>query len=193
MSTFRVPICLLVIAGALAACSSAPPAGSPTAPPEQPTEQPTVEPTDGEETTTAQPTPGTTLTACELVSPADIEAALGLDAGSVGEGEPSDDATVLDPARNKCRYDDDWGGLVIDVTPTDGVNAFDAVADTFGDDAEELSIGDGALWFADNNRGYFLNGSVMVLLQFTHLTDSDSAPRRDLTVALGEAALAKLD
>jgi hypothetical protein len=193
MSTFRLPICLLVIAVALAACSSAPPAGSPTAPPAQSTVEPTDGPTDGEATTDAAPTPGTMLTACDLVAPSDIEAALELDAGTVAQGQHTDDPTVLDPARNKCRYDDDWGGLVIEVLPTDGVNAFDAVADTFGDDAEDLPIGDGALWFEDNNRGYFLNGSVMVLLQFTHLTDSDSPSRRDLTVALGEAALAKLD
>ena len=170
----------------LAACSSSP-GGSEAAPssggaPSQPA---------ASEAASGEPTPGTALTACELVSPADIEAALSFEPGTVSEGELRQNGTVLDPASNECRYADDaWGGLVVMVTPTDGVNTFDAVRDVFGEDAEALDIGDGALWFEDNDRGYFLEGSVMVILQFTFMVDG--TPFREPTIALGESLVAKI-
>ena len=182
----RTPIVASLIL-LLAGCASSP-AGSNGEPssgavPSQATES---QPASGE------PTPGTTLTACELVAPADIEAALSLDAGTVSEGTPKETPTVLDPASNECRYtDESWGGLVVMVTPTDGVNTFDAVESAFGEDAEAIdNVGDGALWFQDNDRGYFLKGSVMVLLQFQFIVDG--TPFRDPTIAIGEAAVAKV-
>ncbi len=180
---------LLVLVAVLAACSSAAPGGSPA---DQPTTQVTDQPIQTEAPVDAEPTPGTTLTACELVAPADIEAALDFEAGTVGDGEHEEDPSVLDPASNDCRYDDEWGGIIVAVTPTDGVNVFDALVSAFGEDAEALEIGDGALWFEDNDRGYFLKGSVMVRLQFTHLTEGGLDSFRDPTIALGEAALAKI-
>jgi hypothetical protein len=160
-----------------------------------PTRAPSAAATDAVATdppVVGQPTPGTSLTACELVTAADIEAALELDAGTVEEGEWRDSATVLDPAANDCRYAGDWGGLVVAATPTDGVYVFDAVESTFGDEAEDLGLGDGALWFEDDDRGYFLKGPVMVRLQFTHLTSGDFDSFRDPTVVLGEAALGRV-
>ena len=62
---------------------------------------------------------------------------------------------------------------------------------TAAEDAEALDFGDGALWFEDNDRGYFLKGSVMVRLQFTHVTEGGLDSFRDPTIALGEAAVAK--
>jgi hypothetical protein len=171
----------------LAACSSSP-GGSEAAPssggaPSQPA---------ASEAASGEPTPGTALTACELVAAADIEAALSLDAGTVSEGTFKETPTVLDPASNECRYtDDSWGGLVVMLTPTDGVNTFDAVRDVFGEDAETIDdVGDGALWFQDNDRGYFLKGSVMVILQFQFIVDG--TPFRDPTIALGEALVARI-
>lgn len=170
----------------LAACSSAP-GGSEAAPssggaPSQPA---------ASQAASGEPTPGTTLTACELVTAADIETALSLDAGTVSEGTLEEQGTVLDPATNECRYTDEtWGGLVVHVTPTDGVNTFDAVRDAFGENAETLEIGDGALWFEDNDRGYFLKGSVMAFLQFTFVVDG--TPLREPTIALGEALVARI-
>lgn len=139
----------------------------------------------------ADATPGTTLTACQLVTAGDIETALGLDSGTVSEGTLQQKGTVLDPASNECRYQDDaWGGLVVSVTPTDGANTYDAVAKT-GTGGEPLAgIGDAALWFDDSDRGYFLKGSVLVLLQFSHLVDGRAF--RDPTVALGTAAVARI-
>ena len=171
----------------LAACSSSP-GGSGAAPSSggAPSQPAASQPASGE------PTPGTALTACELVAPADIEGALSLDAGRVSEGTFKETPTVLDPASNECRYtDESWGGLVVMVTPTDGVNTFDAVRDVFGEDAETIdNVGDGALWFQDNDRGYFLKGSVMVLLQFQFIVGG--MPFRDPTIGIGEAALAKI-
>ena len=139
----------------------------------------------------SEATPGTALTACELVTAADIEAALSLDPGTVSEGTLEQQGTPLDPATNECRYTDEtWGGLVVHVTPTDGVNTFDAVRDAFGEDAETLDIGDGALWFENNDRGYFLKGSVMAFLQFTFMVDG--TPLREPTIALGEALVARI-
>jgi hypothetical protein len=194
MSLFRPVVApLLVLTLLIAACgSAATPAssGAPTTPTEttQPNQPDETEPTDTE------PTPGTALSACELVAPEDIEAALGFEASTVDEGTLSDEPTSLDPNRQECRYDqEDWGGLVVDVKPTDGLNTFDAVESAFGEDAESIDgIGDGALWFEDNDRGYFLKGSVMVLLQFTYLVEGELDSFRDPTVALGEAAVNKI-
>jgi hypothetical protein len=182
----RPTFAILSVTMLLAACSSSPgaSAGVPSSggAPSQAAASPAA---------SGEPTPGTALTACELVSPADIEAALSLDAGTVSEGVLEQQGTVLDPATNECRYaDDSWGGLVVRVTPTDGVNTFDALVKVYGKDAEAIEVGDGALWFEDNDRGYFLQGSVMVILQFTFMVDG--TPFRDPTIALGEALVAKI-
>jgi hypothetical protein len=152
-----------------------------------------AQPSDAPASQAAAPdrTPGTSLTACELVAPSDIEAALGLDAGTVAEGELKQKGTVLDAFVNECRYDDpEWGGLIVHVTPADGVNVFDAVESAFGDDAEVLDVADGGLWFEDNDRGYFLKGPVMILLQFTYLVDG--TPFAEPTASLGQAAVDKI-
>lgn len=177
---------VLSVVALLTACSSSP--GASEAGPSSggaPSLPAVSQPASGE------PTPGTALTACELVAPADIEAALSLDPGVVSAGVLKETPTILDPASNECRYTDDtWGGLVVMVTPTDGVNTFDAVQSAFGDKAEVIEVGDGGLWFEDNDRGYFLQGSVMVLLQFTFIVDG--TPFRDPTIALGQAAVARI-
>ena len=167
MSISRLAIApLLVLTLLIAACGSAATPGNTTAPssPNGTTQPTQATLPDETEPTEAEPTPGTTLTACELVAPEDIEAALGLDADTVDEGEFEEDPSVLDPAANECTYNQDtWGGLVVSSTPTDGVNVFDALVSAYGEDAESIDgIGDGALWFENNDRGYFLKGPVMV-------------------------------
>jgi len=139
-----------------------------------------------------EPTPGTDLTACELVTAADVEAALSLDPGTVAEGVHEAIPDQLSARKNECRYEDEaWGGLIVTVIPEDGVNTFDAVRDVFGDDAEVVEAGDGALWFPDNLRGYFLKGPVMVLLQFSFIVE-DGADFKAATVSVGQAALARI-
>jgi hypothetical protein len=190
----------MILAVVVAACggSAAPPAQTPgrSAPPtvQQPTQ---ASPGDFDDVDYGpaedDATPGTALTACELVTPGDIEAALSLEAGTVSEGTHKAKGTTLDAYVNECRYDsDEWGGLIVTVTPTDGLNTYDAVHDVFGDDAEALDVGDGGLWFPENDRGYFIKGSVLTMLQFTYLTEGEFDTFRDPTVALGEAAVSKI-
>jgi hypothetical protein len=110
----------------------------------------------------------------------------------VSAGALEEQPTVLDPATNECRYQDEsWGGLVVHVTPTDGVNTFDALVSVYGDQAESLDIGDGGLWFEDDNRGYFLQGSVSFFLQFTFIVEATDS-FRDPTVELGEVGVSRL-
>jgi hypothetical protein len=117
------------------------------------------------ESAEAEPTPGTALTACEVLTAGDIEAALGLGAGTVAEGELRETPTVLDPAGTECRYmDEAWGGVIVDLTPTDGENLYDAAVGAY-DDAELLDIGDGAFWSADTTRGFVWKGRVTTMIQ----------------------------
>jgi hypothetical protein len=192
MRSFALSLAALLAVALFAACggSNAPQPSAQAPGTQAPAATPTAEETD--EPIEGQPTPGTALTSCELVTPADIEAAVGLDAGTVDEGELDAGGTILDPAANDCTYDGEWGRLIVSVTPTDGVNVFDAVNDSFGDEAEDLGLGDGALWFEDDDRGYFLSGPVMLRLQFSFLTEGGFDSFRDPTVALGEAFLEKL-
>jgi len=186
---FSTPAIVLALVLVLAACAGGSP-GASAGEPDPGGEPSGAAPSEGGGE--AEPTPGTSLTACELVTPADIEAALDFDPGTVAEGTLEEQPTVLDPAVNECRYEDEaWGGLVVYVTPTDGVNVYDALESVYGDTAEALDIGDGAFWFEDNDRGYFLQGSVMVQLQFTFLVDPVTS-FRDPTIAVGEAAVAKI-
>jgi hypothetical protein len=172
-----------------AGCSSAPAAPTETSPPAE------TEPAEQQENTggsaAAASTPGTNLSACELVAPADIEAALGLDAGTVTAGTLRQGPTVLDTAANECRYQSqDWGGLVVLATPTDGVNTFDALTKVYAESAEALDIGDGAYWFEESDRGYFLKGSVLVIVQFTFIAGGTKF--REPSISLGKALVAKV-
>jgi hypothetical protein len=141
---------------------------------------------------TADATPGTSLTACELVAPSDIEAVLGLDPGTVAEGTLKQVPATLDPAENQCRYDDqDWGGLVVLATPTNGASTYASVVKVYGDSGEAVdNVGDGAYWFEDNDRGYFLKGSVLVIVQFVSIADGTKF--REPSIELGKAVVAKI-
>jgi hypothetical protein len=139
----------------------------------------------------AEPTPGTALNACELVTPADIEAAVGLDAGTVADGDLQQTPTVLDPAENECRYQDDaWGGVIVRLTPTDGANLYDAVLGAY-DDAQTLDVGDGALWSPGTNRAFIWQGSVTAMLQIGFM-DVDSSEWGTIAEQLVQAAATKL-
>jgi hypothetical protein len=169
--------------------------GSSAATPTEQSQPAETAPANGEESdggaAPGDATPGTSLTACELVAPADIEAALGLDPGTVKEGTLKQAPTVLDAAANECRYDaQDWGGLVVLATPTDGVNTFNALAKVYGDSGEKLDVADGSYWFEDNDRGYFLKGSVLVIVQFTHIAGGGAF--REPSIELGKALVAKI-
>jgi len=172
----------------LAACGTSPGASSGGQPssggaPSAPAARESAEP--------GEPTPGTNLTACALVTAADIEAALTLEPGTVAEGVHRETPTVLSPGSNECRYEgDDWGGLLVIVIPEDGVNNYDAVVTT-SEGGIEVDLGDASIWYPDSLRGFFLQGPVMILLQFTFIVEP-GADFQAATVSVGEAALARL-
>jgi hypothetical protein len=118
-------------------------------------------------TQSAEPTPGTALTACELLTPADIETALGLEPGTVAEGEHTETPTVLDAAENECRYQDEaWGGVIVRVTPTDGANLYDAARGAYADASDLVIVGsDGAFWSDDTKRGFVWVDPVSAMIQ----------------------------
>lgn len=135
--------------------------------------------------------PGTTLTACEIVTPADIEAALGLDPGAATEGRLTENPSAEEPYASECSYlAQAWGGMVVQVLPSYGLDYYGTLGPQLGDRAEALDIGDGGLWVGDIERGYFLKGTVLVLVNITRLVEP--TPFREPTISLGEAAVAKL-
>jgi hypothetical protein len=135
--------------------------------------------------------PGTTLTACEIVTPADIDAALDLDPGAAAEGRLSENPSEDEPYASECSYlAQAWGGLVVQVLPSFGLDYYGSLIPDLGDRAEALDIGDGGLWVGDIERGYFLKGSVLVIVNITRLVEP--TPFREPTISLGEAAVARL-
>jgi hypothetical protein len=174
---------LLVVALIVAACAS--PGGGSPASNGGPSQGGTGDGGNGSE-------PGTTLTACELVTPADIEAALDLDPGAATEGRLTENPSEDHPYANGCSYlAQAWGGLKVSVLPSSGGGYYyDSVVPELGDRAEALDIGDGGLWVEDIERGYFVKGSVLVTIDIVSI--AVRTPFREPTIALGEAAVAKL-
>ena len=173
---------LLVVALIVAACAS--PGGGSPASNGGPSQAGTGDGGNGSE-------PGTTLTACELVTPADIEAALDLDAGAATEGRFTENPSEDHPNANGCSYlAQAWGGLVVSVLPSSGAGYYESLVPQLGDRAEALDIGDGGLWVEDIERGYFVKGSVLVTIDIVSI--AERTPFREPTIALGEAAVAKL-
>jgi hypothetical protein len=141
--------------------------------------------------TEPQPTPGTALDACEILTPADIEAALELEPDTVAKGTLEEVGTVLDPAETECTYRDDaWGGVILRLTPTDGANLFDAVTSAY-DDAERIEAGDGAFWSPDTNRAFVWKGSVTAMLQ-VGFASVDAADWGGIAETLVKAIVEKL-
>jgi hypothetical protein len=142
--------------------------------------------------TTQAPVAGTDLDACEIVTAADIEAVLELQAGSVAEGELLETPTSLSPGHTECRYGGDWGGIIVSLTPEDGANLYRAARGSYADASDrEVAGADGAFWSANDKRGFFWKGAVTVRLQVTHL--ADGADREAVTVDLGEEAIDRID
>jgi hypothetical protein len=129
--------------------------------------------------------PGTKLNACEIVTADEIASATG--AADVADGKLEAAPTVLDEARTACTYEGEFGRIIVDLTPTDGANLYDAAIGAY--DGAELydGIGDGAFWSDKNNRAFFWKGSVNVMLTI-FLNDADpSATAEELgTLAIGK-------
>lgn len=140
----------------------------------------------------AAPIAGTELDACELVTAADIAAALDLEPSDVAEGELRESPTSLSPDHTDCRYRGDWGGLSVSLTPEDGANLYDAARGSYADASDlEIAGAESAFWSADQKRGFFSKGAVTVMLQFSHITSG--ADIADATAAIGEVAMDRVD
>ena len=140
----------------------------------------------------AAPGAGTDLDACEIVAATDIATALDLEPADVAEGELTESPTSLSPGHTECRYQGDWGGLSVSLTPEDGANLYDAARGSYADAADlEIAGGESAFWSADQKRGFFWKGAVTVMLQFSHITTG--ADIADTTAAIGQAAMDRVD
>jgi len=182
-----LPVALIVW---LAACASA---GAPTpAPSESASESSAASAAPPAETDGGPPVAGTDLDACELVTPGDIAAALGIEPAEALEGRLTETPNALSPGHTDCRYDGDWGGLSVSLTPEDGENLYDAARDAYDDASDrEVAGADGAFWSESTTRGFFWKGSVAVLLQFSHITTD--ADWDEATTAIGQAAMDRVD
>ena len=186
----RAPVRIMLLASlvlAIAACSSAD-AGDGLAATDrpQPTSQATAEAT-GTPEPAGEPTPGTSLDACEIITPDDIAAAT--DTSDVAAGTLEASPTVLSPGRTECTYAGDFGRILVELTPEDGANLYDAAAGAYKDAEEIPGLGDGAFNSDQNKRAFVWKGSVTIMLTMFLGGDLEQA---DVAAALGEAMLAKL-
>jgi hypothetical protein len=131
--------------------------------------------------------PGTTLTSCELISASDVAAAVGL--AKVANGALEQNPTTLSPAHNQCTYEGDFGRVIVDLTPEDGANLYDAASGAYKGLELIDGIGDGAFWSDKNNRGFVWQDKVTVMLT---IFVNDGIDPRDVTESLGKAMVDKL-
>jgi len=134
----------------------------------------------------ADATPGTALDACQILTADDIAAATAIDGIAAGALEAA--PTVLDEARTVCTYEGEYGRIIVDLTPTDGANLYDAAIGAYDGAHLYEGIGDGAFWSDKNNRAFFWKGSVNVMLT-VFLNDLDPV---DAAEELGTLALGKV-
>jgi hypothetical protein len=159
---------LLTSAIALAACSggSAAPANDPTSAPVTSAPDETAAP---EETATTgggvegNLTPGTDLNACQIITSADVAAAFNLKF-PVADGTLKASPTILSPGHTECRYEGEYGGVIVALTPEDGANLYDAARGAYKDAADIAGIGDGAFNSDDNHRAFIWKEKVTVML-----------------------------
>jgi hypothetical protein len=136
----------------------------------------------------ADPEPGTTLNACQIIDAEDVQAAFGLEE-AVADGTFEADPTVLSPNHSECRYEGDFGRLIISLTPEDGANLYDAAHGAY-DDLQELGLGDGSFYSDDTNRAFVWQERVAAMLSIHPVGSSlDSVA---IAESLAEAMLAKL-
>jgi hypothetical protein len=136
------------------------------------------EPTSGAAEATTQPadgaaTPGTVLSACEIVTADDIKAATR--ATTVEAGTLKATPTSLSPGRSQCTYEGDYGRIIVELTPEDGANLYDAARKAYKDAVDVTGLGDGAFTSESNNRAFVWQGAVAVMLTTFFNGDADMA------------------
>jgi hypothetical protein len=163
---FGLSAVMLVVSLVLAACgTSAAPASR--APGDDRTDPPAVS-VPPEEPGDADPTPGTTLSACEIVTAEEVKAILATDE-DVPEGEHKETPTSLSPGRNECTYaageNGSGGRVIVSLTPEDGANLYDAARGSYADAVDITGTsGDGAFFSKQEKRAFVWKGAVAVLL-----------------------------
>ncbi len=130
--------------------------------------------------------PGTTLNACEIVTVADIEAATRATGVKAGEFEATPNA--LSPGQSDCTYTGDFGKIVVELTPEDGVNEYDAARGAYKDAADITGPWDGAFNSKENNRAFVRKGNVLVMVTM-FLNDQEQLP---VATELAKRVVAKL-
>jgi hypothetical protein len=133
-------------------------------------------------------TPGTDLDACEIVTAADVKAATA-STTDVASGTLEASPTTLSPGRTECRYEGEFGGILVALTPEDGANLYDAARGSYKDASDITGIGDGAFNSVDNDRAFIWKGKVTVMLTMSLAGDLQQL---DVATKLGKAVVAKL-
>jgi hypothetical protein len=133
-------------------------------------------------------TPGTLLNACEIVTSDDIKAATKATT-AVAAGTLELSPTVLSPGRTECAYEGEFGAILVDLTPDDGENLYDAAEGAYKDAAVMPGIGDGAFNSDDNNRAFIWKDKVTVMLT---MFVADPLTQVDVATDLGKAIVEKL-
>ena len=181
-------ILLVGLLAAITACGGAAAGSTPVSGDEPSTPAETLAPeTTNDAPQDAAPVPGTGLNACEIVTATDIAAVTDVD--DVDPGEFESTPTALSPGNSECTYAGDFGRILVDLTPEDGANLYDAAAGSYKDAAPIPGIGDGAFYSADNDRAFVWKGSVAIMLTIFVNGDLDPA---DVAEKLGKLALAKV-
>jgi hypothetical protein len=177
--------CLVVVLAACGGSNAAPPASdapATNAPAETlPAETPPVEP-EG-------PVAGTDLNACEIVTAEEVATAAGMAVADVTAGAVEESPTVLSPGRTECQYEWEGGGVIVELTPDDGENLYDAARGSYADASDIANHGgDGAFFSQENRRAFFWKGAVTVML--TLFVSGDEM--RPVAEELGKGAIAKV-
>ena len=132
-------------------------------------------------------TPGTSLDACAIVTPADVKQATSIDA--VADGTLQKKPTSLSPAKTECTYQGDFGRIIVTLVPEDGANLYDAARGSYKDASDITGIGDGAFNSKQNNRAFVWKDRVSVMLTMFLSGDLEQLP---VATDLGKSIIAKL-
>jgi len=133
-------------------------------------------------------TPGTSLNACEIVTSDDVAAATKA-TDPVAAGTLKENPTSLSPGHTECRYEGEFGGVIVALTPEDGANLYDAARGAYKDAADIAGIGDGAFNSDKNNRAFIWKEKVAVMLT---MFVGGGATQLQIATDLGKAIVEKL-
>jgi hypothetical protein len=96
--------------------------------------------------------------------------------------------TSLSPGKTECTYEGDWGRLIVELTPEDGANLYDAARGAYKDASDITGTWDGAFNSAQNHRAFVWKGAVTAM--FTMFLNE--AEQLDAAESLAKALVAKL-